>query len=91
MAVTLLAFFFAALVCHQALVARRPASQLTEFYLWMSLGGVVGGGFNAFLAPVIFDRVYEFPLMLVLSCLARPFRRRWPMRSGSGACWSAAS
>jgi spermidine synthase len=76
MAVTLVAFFFSALVCHQALVARRPpASQLTEFYLWMSLGGVVGGGFNAFLAPVIFDRVYEFPLMLALTCLARPFRR----------------
>jgi len=79
MGVTLTAFFFAALVCHQALYFRRPeAGRLTEFYLWMSLGGVIGGGFNAFLAPVIFDRVYEFPLVLVLSCLARPWRRRLP-------------
>ncbi|MBN9319777.1 MAG: fused MFS/spermidine synthase [Caulobacterales bacterium] len=79
MAVTLFAFFFAAMVCHQALYFRRPAAgRLTEFYLWMSLGGVVGGGFNAFVAPVIFDRVYEFPLALVLSCLARPWRPRWP-------------
>jgi SAM-dependent methyltransferase len=39
----------------------------------MSLGGVVGGSFNAFLAPVIFDNVWEYPLVLVLSCLARPW------------------
>lgn len=67
------AFFLTALMCHQALVARRPdPSHLTEFYLWMSLGGVVGGAFNAFLAPVIFNNVWEYPLVLVLACLARP-------------------
>jgi SAM-dependent methyltransferase len=75
-------FFLTALVCHQALVARRPAAgHLTEFYLWMSLGGVVGGAFNAFLAPVIFSTVLEYPLVLVLSCLARPWGegtvKRW--------------
>ncbi len=71
------AFFLTALVCHQALVARRPdPAQLTEFYFWMSLGGVVGGSFNAFLAPVIFDDVWEYPLVLVLSCLARPWGDR---------------
>jgi SAM-dependent methyltransferase len=71
--VHLSAFFFTALVCHQALVARRPPpARLTEFYLWMSLGGVVGGAFNAFLAPVIFDNVWEYPLVLALACLARP-------------------
>jgi hypothetical protein len=43
--VHLVAFFFAALMCHQLLAARRPApDRLTEFYLLMSLGGVVGGG-----------------------------------------------
>ncbi|HLZ76241.1 fused MFS/spermidine synthase [Phenylobacterium sp.] len=71
--VNLGAFFFTALMCHQALVARRPdPSRLTEFYFWMSLGGVVGGGFNAFLAPVIFDNVWEYPLVLILACLVRP-------------------
>lgn len=74
LAIHLLAFFATALICHQALVARRPApSHLTEFYLWMSLGGVVGGSFNAFLAPVIFDNVWEYPLVLALACLARPW------------------
>jgi SAM-dependent methyltransferase len=69
-------FFLSALVCHQALVARRPdPANLTEFYLWMSLGGVVGGAFNAFVAPVIFNSVVEYPLALVLVVLARPWRR----------------
>ncbi|MFZ0206938.1 MAG: hypothetical protein WAL59_12615, partial [Roseiarcus sp.] len=37
----LAAFFVAAMVCHQALYRRRPvASDLTSFYLYMSLGGV---------------------------------------------------
>jgi spermidine synthase len=70
----LAAFFFTALMCHQRLVARRPEpARLTEFYLCLSLGGVVGGGFNAFLAPVIFNDVLEYPIVLVLSCLARPW------------------
>lgn len=69
----LLTFFLTALVCHQALVARRPdPSHLTLFYLCMSVGGVVGGSFNAFVAPVLFSNVWEYPLMLVLACLARP-------------------
>jgi spermidine synthase len=66
-------FFLSALVCHQALVARRPdPAHLTEFYLWVSVGGVLGGAFNAFLAPVIFTSVVEYPLVLVLAVLARP-------------------
>lgn len=72
----LASFFLTALVCHTALVARRPDPEhLTEFYLCMSLGGVVGGSFNAFLAPVIFRSVVEYPLVLALSCLARPWGR----------------
>ncbi len=73
-AVHLLAFFLTALVCAQALSARRPApARLTEFYLWMSLGGVLGGAFTAFAAPVIFNGVWEYPIVLVLACLARPW------------------
>jgi SAM-dependent methyltransferase len=74
--VHLLTFFLTALMCHQQLVARRPhPAHLTEFYFWMSLGGVVGGAFNAFLAPVIFNNVWEYPLVLALSVLARPSSR----------------
>jgi hypothetical protein len=72
------AFFLTALVCHQALAARRPApGQLTDFYLCLALGGVVGGAFNAFLAPVIFNDVWEYPLVLAFAGLARQ-NRAWP-------------
>ncbi len=74
LSIHLAAFFLTALMCHQRLVARRPdPARLTEFYLCLSLGGVVGGGFNAFIAPVIFQDVWEYPLVLVLACLARPW------------------
>jgi hypothetical protein len=70
----LVAFFLTALMCHQRLVARRPdPAHLTEFYFCLSLGGVIGGGFNAFVAPLIFNDVVEYPLVLVLACLARPW------------------
>ena len=70
-------FFIAALACHMTLAARRPpAGRLTEFYLWVSIGGVVGGSFNAFLAPVLFDQVWEYPAVLILAVLA------WPHATG---------
>jgi SAM-dependent methyltransferase len=76
MVVHLTAFFVTALVCHQTLAARRPEpARLTEFYLCLSIGGVIGGGFNAFLAPVLFPEVWEYPAVLVLACLARPSAR----------------
>jgi SAM-dependent methyltransferase len=77
----LVGFFLTALVCHQALAARRPApSKLTEFYLLMSLGGVLGGAFNAFLAPVIFKSVLEYPIVLLATALARPWGKGWLTR-----------
>jgi hypothetical protein len=71
--IQLTALFLASVVCHGVLVAKRPdAEHLTEFYLLMSLGGVLGGAFNALLVPVIFEVVLEYPLVLALSLLARP-------------------
>lgn len=84
LAIHLAAFFFTALVCHQALVARRPPpARLTEFYLCLSIGGVLGGGFNAFLAPLIFTNVWEYPLVLALGVLARP----WEMATDKPWRW----
>ena len=43
-AIHLTTFFVAAMVCHGELAHSRPAtSYLTEFYLWVALGGVLGG------------------------------------------------
>lgn len=75
----LTSFFLTVLMCHLALVARRPdAARLTEFYLCLSIGGVVGGAFNAFVAPTVFSSNIECPAVLALSCLARPWGLRKP-------------
>jgi spermidine synthase len=65
--------FAAAMVCHGELArGRPPAARLTEFYLWISVGGVLGGIFNSLVAPVVFRSVVEFPLALILAALLRP-------------------
>lgn len=71
----LLTFFLAAMMCHGELAKRRPDGRyLTEFYLSMSVGGVLGGVFNALIAPLMFTTVLEYPLVLVLACALRPGR-----------------
>ncbi len=68
-----LAFFLSAMVAHRTLYESRPAARhLTEFYLWMSLGGALGGLAAALLAPKLFSEVYEYPLLLALSMACRP-------------------
>jgi hypothetical protein len=63
----------AALMCHARLAQDRPPpQQLTEFYVWVALGGVLGGVFNALLAPVLFPGLVEYPLAIVAACLLRP-------------------
>lgn len=67
------AFFLAALVAHRTLFLYRPSARyLTQFYLCMSLGGVLGGLFAALIAPRIFSEVFEYPLLIALSLACRP-------------------
>ena len=61
------------MVCHGELARDRPPSRyLTEFYLWLAVGGVLGGVLNALIAPQLFDRIVEYPLVMVIACLLRP-------------------
>lgn len=67
------AFVSGTLVAHRTLYQNRPdAKSLTEFYLWMSFGGVLGGLFAALIAPKLFSEVYEYPLLLALTLACRP-------------------
>lgn len=69
----LTAFFLAAMVCHGELARLRPNTRhLTTYYLIMSFAGMLGGMFNTFVAPFIFNAVYEYPLMIVAALLLRP-------------------
>jgi hypothetical protein len=67
------AFFTTAMLAHRTLYEARPAPQhLTEFYLWMSFGGALGGMFTALVAPKLFSEIYEYPLLLAASMACRP-------------------
>ncbi|MBX3362173.1 MAG: fused MFS/spermidine synthase [Phycisphaeraceae bacterium] len=60
------------LLCHKRLADARPeVSRLTEFYLWIAVGGVLGGIFNALVAPLAFNDVYEYPIAIGLACMSR--------------------
>ena len=68
--------FTAGRVLHGRLAAERPESaHLTTFYLWIALGGVLGGVVNALVAPRIFDSILEYPLALALACLLAARRK----------------
>jgi spermidine synthase len=69
----LVTFVVAALVCHGQLAADRPAGRhLTDFYLWIGLGGALGGIFNALFAPQVFNGIVEYPLVLLFACFLHP-------------------
>jgi spermidine synthase len=70
MGISFIAFFLVAMVCHHGLAATRPPSRfLTEFYLCLSIGGVLGGVFNALISPFVFTQVAEYPIGLTLACV----------------------
>ncbi|HLG57337.1 MAG TPA: fused MFS/spermidine synthase [Vicinamibacterales bacterium] len=68
--VHVVAFGVLALLCHGELARNRPTVRyLTEFYLWLATGGVLGGVFNTLIAPRIFTSVAEYPLAIGIACL----------------------
>ncbi len=84
-ALHLLTFFFAALVAHGRLAAERPAPQkLTEFYLLLSLGGMIGGIVTALVAPVVFTTVLEYPVAMVLAITILPWSAAAPSSAEPG-------
>ena len=87
----LIAFFFIATACHAALAERRPAAEyLTEFYLRISIGGLIGGVFVALIAPLVFDSILEYPLGLVLAAALLPNRGRQKVEDRSATSGSNA-
>lgn len=65
--------FVVAVALHNEMYRTRPApSQLTNFYLMMSLGGVVGGLFCAIIAPLLFDWTWEHPILILAAAVLLP-------------------
>ncbi len=72
MAIGAISFFSTALICHRQLYEARPdAGKLTEFYMLMSFGGVLGGLFVSLIAPLVFTSVAEYPILLLLGVAAQ--------------------
>jgi hypothetical protein len=66
-------FIISTMICHRELYLRRPdASHLTGFYMWISVGGVLGGISSGLIAPMIFPDVWEYPILIVLALMCRP-------------------
>jgi len=96
MGVHLLGFFWLAMLCHGELSRTRPASDhLTDFYLCLAVGGVLGGVLNALIAPLLFPSLLEYPLMIALACIfgledaLRPTRDDWKWIGILGASTAA--
>ncbi len=74
-ALHLAVFFVAAWMCHSFLAIHKPGPKyLTEFFFYVSLGGVIGGTFNAVIAPLLFNSLAEYPAALVFAAFLMPKR-----------------
>ncbi|WP_053005893.1 spermidine synthase [Kiloniella spongiae] len=69
----LFCFFILVLYLHGLLARTRPhAKYLTNFYIAMSLGGVLGGIFIGLIAPIVFADIYEHIILLIVVALLMP-------------------
>jgi hypothetical protein len=70
---TVVMLFVVAVALHGKLYDLRPdPSRLTLFYLVMSAGGVLGGMFTALIAPLLFDWVWEHPILVLATAALLP-------------------
>ncbi len=70
-------------LCHRTLYQRRPAvGDLTQFYFFMSLGGVIGGALASLAAPFLFTGLLEFPILTLAVLLCRADVRDLIARTG---------
>jgi len=69
----LFAYFMLSLLMHTELAGDRPdPTYLTDYFLWISFGGVLGGLFNAIVAPLLFPQAYEYPIAIAIGCMLLP-------------------
>jgi SAM-dependent methyltransferase len=77
--------FVVAVALHSRMYDLRPdPSQLTLFYFVMSAGGALGGAFTALVAPVVFDWVWEHPLLVFAAALLLPLPKQLDWRRMPG-------
>ena len=95
-ALNIFVFVLIALCCHGEAYRTRPhRGRLTEFYLWISFGGAIGGVFAGLIAPNVFNNTYEYPILLAAALLVLPgmFKSGWPrfLRDAGPGLFAAAA
>lgn len=90
------ALFVCCMACHGELArSKPPPQQLTSFYVSLAAGGAMGGLLVAFVAPHLFNAMYEYPITFVSSAallLAVVWRERgqWRKPELGFALWMGA-
>jgi spermidine synthase len=75
--VILIQVFSISYCCHRRLANNAPhTNHLTEYYLWISFGGMLGGIFNAFIAPNIFIASTEYLLVSIIAIAILPIIKK---------------
>jgi spermidine synthase len=83
--------FLGCMFCHGELNRLKPASsEVTSFYLMISLGGAIGAIFVGLVAPVMFSGIYELPVALIAVALLALWMNR-DRGHGQRLLWSAVS
>lgn len=71
---------------HAYLYQIRPGKEaLPRYYLLNVVGGAVGGVLTSIVAPLVFDTIAEFPLLIVLSAIAMTLLAVVVLRQGGRA------
>jgi spermidine synthase len=70
MLIHLVAFILLAFAIHGHLADRKPAvAHLTWYYVCLSVGGALGGVFNAIAAPMLLNGIFEYPAILFIAAM----------------------
>ncbi len=70
---SIILLFVVATALHARLYDLRPkAARLSQFYLYLSAGGALGGVFTALVAPAVFDWTWEHPLLILAAAALVP-------------------